>query len=147
MVSTVGGQQAYVNNQYRLPFMVMRTAARPWQGSLDFELPIDDHNSEYKVYLHFMELEQLNEQRELRRFNISCGEEQVGPITPGYLKATTHFNDRALRGGHRVSIYAIDNSTHPPILNAFEVFLVKQLLQYEADQNDGKSILNMYTHI
>ncbi|KAK9993195.1 hypothetical protein SO802_022898 [Lithocarpus litseifolius] len=118
------------NNGYKAPQEVIQTAARPANDSEPLRLywSIDDPNSQFYVYLYLAEVEQL-EKNQSRKFNISWNDPPLSTLfSPRYLYATTISSPRALVGKeHWISIYKTENSALPPILNAVEIYLVKQL--------------------
>ncbi|TKY44537.1 LRR receptor serine/threonine-protein kinase [Spatholobus suberectus] len=115
---------------YRAPFEVIRTAARPKNGSdsLEFAWTPDDPNWKFYVYLYFAEVEQLKK-TQLRKFNISWnGSPLFESIVPRYLYATTLSNSKSLVANeHRISVHKTNDSTLPPILNAVEIYVARQL--------------------
>lgn len=131
---------ANVSNAYQPAPIVMETAVKPTNESmpLNFYLEPDNPNSQFYVYMHFAELEELKA-NETRQFNITLnGELWYGPFSPDYLETTTVFSKKALTGGtYNFSIIRTRNSTHPPIINAIEVYTVVKLLQSQTDQQDG----------
>ena len=118
----------------------MSTAATPKypRDSLEYLLP-NDNTGEYYVYMYFAELKLLKDDQ-LREFKISYNNEEwlATPLTPKYLSTTNYYSIRASLGGYAFSLNATDNSTLPPILNAIEVYMVKEFLESDADHNDGK---------
>jgi hypothetical protein len=145
------------NEYYQLPSAVMCTAATPVDASAPLEFGWDSHNatsSEYYVYMHFAEVVTL-EANQYRSFNITINDDYwYGPFAPDYLKANTLHSKSAERGSskYEVSIVKTEQSTLPPIINAIEVYLVKDLLQSETDQGDGTLMfhtlpLSLYIYI
>lgn len=129
------------SNDYQPPPVVMQSASTPKNASKPLDFWLDTHNDtslSFYVYLHFAEIQQL-QANESRQFNISLnGQHWHGPFTPNYLSTTTVFSPSILSGGtYRFSLYKTENSTHPPILNALEVFSVKEFVEPQTDQNDG----------
>nr|POE63918.1 receptor-like protein kinase [Quercus suber] len=127
------------HSEYKLPSMVMDTAVRPMNNdSLDFEVDTSDPTLEFYIYLHFAELEiiQENEQRE---FNINLnGNSWKESVVPLYLSSTTINSSTPVRGPKlKFSIYKTEISTLPPILNAMEVYVFKDFLQAPTDQEDA----------
>lgn len=119
----------------------MNSAAIPKNASkpLDFWLDTgNDTSLRFYVYLHFAEIQEL-QANESRQFNISLnGEHWHGPFSPNFLSTTTVFSPSFLSGGnYTFSMYKTETSTHPPILNAFEIYAVKEFLQAQTDQKDG----------
>ncbi|KAJ0006969.1 hypothetical protein Pint_29503 [Pistacia integerrima] len=144
-LSTTLTVDANVSNSYHPAQIVMRTAVKPTNESvpLNFYLETDDPNSQFYVYMHFAEIEKLKA-NESREFNISLnGKHWYGPFSPDYLKTTTVFSPAALNGIYNFSIVKTRNSTHPPIINAIEIYTVKELLQLQTDQQDVDAITNI----
>ncbi|KAK9231891.1 hypothetical protein WN943_022132 [Citrus x changshan-huyou] len=134
----------------RPPEVVMRTAATPANASepLEFYLITDD-TLEFNFYFYFAELTKL-QPNESREFNISFnGKHIYGPLSPEYLYSLAIFSVLPTMSGgdNRFSIYKIKDSTLPPILNAIEIYTVKQFLQHHTDEQDVdaiKSIKSIY---
>uniref|UniRef100_A0A5B7BWG1 non-specific serine/threonine protein kinase n=1 Tax=Davidia involucrata TaxID=16924 RepID=A0A5B7BWG1_DAVIN len=135
-------------NGYKAPLEVMKTAARPGNGSESLELywTTTDPESQFYIYMYFAELEQLG-RNQSREFNVSWnGTPLFGPFIPRYLFAATISNSRALVGKeHRISVYKIGNSTFPPILNAVEIFMLKQSNESLTYSEDDDAINNIRT--
>lgn len=131
------------NNDFQPASIVMRTAAVPKNvsGSVDISLEIDDPNLQFYTYVHFAEIQKLQD-NEFREMNIFLGGEYwYGPFSiDDYLYTTTIFSISAssINGGnYTLSVQRAENSTLPPILNAIEVFSVKEFLEQQTDENDG----------
>ncbi|XVF26888.1 hypothetical protein REPUB_Repub14bG0058600 [Reevesia pubescens] len=134
------------HNDFQPPSAVMRTAATPKNASqpIDIFWDADNSTAQFYVYMHFAEVKQLQD-KEHRQLNISLnGNLWYGPFTTNYLSTTTIYTPSALTGGqYQFSIYKTDNSSLPPILNALEVYMVKELLQSETDPMDVEAITNI----
>ena len=125
----------------------MSTASTPIVDSapLVFHWPSDDATSQYYIYLHFAEVVKL-EPNQSRSFNVTLnGEYYYGPIVPDYLRAFTMYSKYAMTGknNYNVSLVKTKSSTLPPIINAIEVYSVKDLSQSETDQQDGMFFPNV----
>ncbi|XP_034696437.1 senescence-induced receptor-like serine/threonine-protein kinase [Vitis riparia] len=132
------------NNEYKPPSNVMSTAVIPALDSisLEFYWDTDDPSQQFYVYMYFAEVEQL-ETGELREFNISLnGGSWRGPIVPEKMIPTTIWNTDSISapGSLNFSISKTDDSTRPPILNALEIYSVKQFLQSPTGQNEVDAI-------
>ena len=119
----------------------MRTAAIPKTNSspLVFNWDSETATSEYYIYMHFAEVVELKA-NQYRSFNITLnGQYWYGPVVPKNLSTTTVFSTKAMRIAkqYEVSIIKTENSTLPPIINALEIYSIKNLLQSETDQQDG----------
>ncbi|BBH08326.1 root hair specific 16, partial [Prunus dulcis] len=127
-------------NGYRAPFEVIKTAARPQNGSepLNLYWNTTGMDDQFYIYMYFAEVELLA-RKQSRKFNISWnGSPLFGPVVPRYLQADIISNARALVGkDHQISIYKSENSTLPPILNAIEVFKVIQRVESPTFSEDG----------
>uniref|UniRef100_A0A2N9FCN1 Malectin-like domain-containing protein n=1 Tax=Fagus sylvatica TaxID=28930 RepID=A0A2N9FCN1_FAGSY len=129
------------HNEYQPPSIVMSTAATPRNDSSPLVITWEAENatSEYYIYMHFAEVEKLNANQS-RSFNITInGNHFFGPVLPPYLSTYTVYSQSALMMAkkYEVSIFKTESSTLPPILNAVEIYSVKNLLQSETDQQDG----------
>ena len=108
---------------------------------ISWQIPADhpDNSFGYFVYLHFAEIEKLRSNQS-RQFNIfQNGVLLSGPHTPLYLQAETIGG--LIGGTNTIVLSKTANSTLPPIVNAWEVYSVKQFPQSETDQQDGEQIL------
>lgn len=128
----------------------MATAVRPVNGSdsLDFYWEPKYRNQQIYVYFYFAEIEQLKD-GQLREFQIYLNNESSGPVVNlSYLQQKTIRSRGSLPAGSRLnfSIRATDNSTLPPILNAFEVYEVL-LLQSPTNQSEGEVNSIYYSYL
>ncbi|XP_057454468.1 LRR receptor-like serine/threonine-protein kinase IOS1 isoform X1 [Lotus japonicus] len=136
-------------NDYKLPAVVMSTAATSVNASAPFQFYWDPDNAkeQYYIYMHFNEVEKLAP-NETRAFNITMnGEYWYGPVVPQYQVTSTIYSPTALTGATRYlfSLVQTENSTLPPILNAFEIYIVKDFSQSETGQDDIDAITNIKT--
>ncbi|KAK2654557.1 hypothetical protein Ddye_014413 [Dipteronia dyeriana] len=134
------------NNGFKPPSVVMKTAGTPVNASksMDFFLNIDDTTLQFYAYFHFAEIQKLqaNESREL---NISFnGVHLYGPFSPDYLTTTTVYTQSALTSGnYSFSILRTESSTLPSILNAVEIYSVREFLQSETEKKNVDAITNI----
>jgi len=140
LISTSSTIDSVDHTAYHLPPEAMKTAVRPTNenGSLEFEFDTEHPTSDSYVYLHFAEIEKLKE-NESRVFDITLnGQILSESVTPKYLQSTTIESAQAIRGSKlKFSIHKKPSSTHPPILNAMEIYVVKEFLHSPTDQEDG----------
>ncbi|KAK9266042.1 hypothetical protein L1049_017797 [Liquidambar formosana] len=124
----------------------MRTAVTTLNGSnsLDLYWEPESPTSQYYIYMYFAELEELRANQS-REFNISLnGRVWYGQLVPDYLYTTTIYSvSPEIAENFKVSIYKTENSTLPPIINAIEIYMVKQLLQPQTDQEDVDAMINI----
>jgi hypothetical protein len=126
------------SNPYKPLAIVMSTVVTPVNESapLQFHWDADNVNDQYYFYMYFSEVQELAA-NETRKFNIAVNDKfRYGPIRP----PNTLFSQTSLSASemHRISISKADNSTHPPILNANEIYRLKDFSQSETNQDDGK---------
>ncbi|CAB4272464.1 unnamed protein product [Prunus armeniaca] len=105
------------DDPYQLPSVVMSTASTPKNpsDSLSIILSLPDKNAEYYSYLHFAEVESL----------------QLNQSRWQYVS------------GEGTGITRAENSTLPPVLNAFEIYMVKQFVEAETNQEDVDAITSI----
>ncbi|KAL6285560.1 hypothetical protein ACE6H2_009950 [Prunus campanulata] len=142
--STIGSES---DNHYQLPSVVMSTAAtpkNPSDHSLRIILP-PNINAEYCSYLHFAELERADPNQSRLQQIILNGKLIYGAFAPPYLHTYTIFSASGLNtfGQYNISITRAKNSTLPPILNAFEIYMVKNFSEAETNQEDVDAITNI----
>jgi len=129
----------------------MNTAVTPVNASspLQFHWDADNANDQFQVFLYFKEIEKLpgNETRALNitsNTNVNGYEIHIVPSThPGNETRVKLSWEPPLTGAtsYQITLSKIENSTHPPILNAFEIYKEKDFSQSETDQDDGKLAL------
>ncbi|KAJ6389637.1 hypothetical protein OIU77_027875 [Salix suchowensis] len=137
------------DDKYGVPSAIMQGAAVPINQSDPIVLPItrDDPTTQFFLYLHFAEIENLPE-NQTREFNIFVNNKLWrGPIVPQYLQRTTVSSISALEGSEiTVSIQKTINSTLPPLINAIELYLVRELLQAETYEDDVHAVMNIKSY-
>ncbi|MED6132430.1 hypothetical protein PIB30_018820 [Stylosanthes scabra] len=135
----------YLDGIYYAPASVMRTAATPRiaTDSLDFYFHLDNSVAQiYAFKFYFAEVQKLAA-NETRSFNITVNDNYwKGPILPSYNQTTICYIltlDLPLRvnDDYRFSILPTEFSTLPPIINALEIFLVKDFSQPQTDKDQG----------
>ncbi|KAL5576863.1 hypothetical protein UlMin_018562 [Ulmus minor] len=131
------------DDHYKMPSAVMRTACTPINAndSLVISWEPSDSTLKFNVFFHFAEIEELKA-NQIRMFEILYnGKHFYGPFSPKYLIRLTVYRESPFTGRrHNFSISKTQNSTLPPIINAFEIYTVKEFLQAETDQQDVDSI-------
>ncbi|KAG2722806.1 hypothetical protein I3760_02G143600 [Carya illinoinensis] len=131
-------------NNYQPASIVMSTAATPIDESapMEFYWEADDPNTQFYIYMHFAEVVKL-ETNQSRSFNVNLnGKHWYGPLVPAYLSTNTLYSRSPETGGRKYvfSMVKAENSTLPPILNAVEIYSVKDFTQSETDQADVDAI-------
>lgn len=115
----------------------MRTAITA-NGTLYFGWVPPDNNTQYYIYMHFVEVKKQNQSRWL--YILRNGESFQVIFSRDYLNTTTIYNSRVLSGQFDFVIYGDEEPLQSPILNALEVYTVKEFLQSETNQQDGKEL-------
>ena len=131
-------------NPYNLPDVVLRTAAKPRNSSLPLRLNWSppDSRSECYVYFHFVEIEkhEAGQQRELK-IDLNGKRYLTESVKLDYLKPQTIAQNDPPISGERIhfSISAAEGTKLPPILNAVEIFVLKDLPYKPTATDDGMS--------
>ncbi|PQQ17168.1 putative LRR receptor-like serine/threonine-protein kinase [Prunus yedoensis var. nudiflora] len=133
---------------YQLPSVVMSTASTPKNpcDSLSIIFSLPDKDAEYYGYLHFAEVESLQLNQSRLQYVFWDGAGTFGPFAPHYLSRNTinSTNAWSTRGPYaNISITRAKNSTLPPILNAFEIYMVKHFVEAETNQEDVDTIASI----
>lgn len=117
----------------------MQTAVQPINADkpLNFGFDIGDPNEKLFIYMHFAEIETV-QKNQSREFNIELnGVLLEEGVVLKYLHSTT-IPIESVRGAKlSFSLHKLPNSTLPPILNALEIYLVKDFWQQPTDKEDG----------
>jgi len=131
------------DDPYRLPVEVLRTAVQPRNGlnslSYNYTSPYKENFTPFRVYFHFAEIVEQTAPGKLREFTITLNGLNYGPFTLEYLKPLTIRSNitQVQEGQVRFSIDATLRSDLPPILNAFEIFVLWPLPDSPTNQTDG----------
>jgi hypothetical protein len=126
-----------VQNGYEPPAIVMNTAATSVNESdpLQYYWDADDVTDEYYLYLHFNEVEELTAS-DTRAFNITVNDKfWYGPVIPKYGAVFSVFSTGPLTQAARynVTLSKTEDSTLPPILNALEIYKIKDFSESETE--------------
>lgn len=139
-LSTSDTIDTLTRTEYELPSKVMSTAvtSKNSNDSLEFQFETGDLSKNFYVYMHFAEIERLQE-NEHREFSITVnGNLWNKSLIPQYLSSTTLSMEQPIRGTNLMfSLQKQPSSTHPPILNAIEIYIEKDVLQAPTDEEDG----------
>ncbi|XP_038986306.1 senescence-induced receptor-like serine/threonine-protein kinase isoform X2 [Phoenix dactylifera] len=134
------------NDGFEVPSMVMRTAAAPKDDGSSLQIlgAAQDENSpsKYHIFLYFAEIELLRNQS--RIFDIYLnGNLWVDAFSPRYLETDNIFTEEPLSfERYNITISEAAESTLPPILNAIEIYEVKQS-GMETDGGDVDAIMEV----
>ncbi|KAK4595073.1 hypothetical protein RGQ29_018717 [Quercus rubra] len=135
------------NNYYQPASIVMGTAVTPINvtAPLDMYWDSESATSEYYIYMHFAEVEQLKPNQS-RSINITLNGNYWWSISsPLYLYTTTVCSQSALEIAqtYNFKLFKTEDSTLPPIINAIEIFLVRNLSQPGTNKQDVDAITNI----
>ncbi|KAM7252693.1 hypothetical protein ACFE04_008202 [Oxalis oulophora] len=135
-------------DDFATPQAVMRNAATLENADdpLTIEWSSTNTNDTFYVYMHFAELKIL-QKNETREFTITCNDESwFSNYRPSYLSMETIQSINAVTstdGNFKFEIAKTGISTHPPILNALEVYQVIKFPQTQTHRNDTGAIKNI----
>ena len=119
----------------------MGTAATPFNINAPLAMYWDSESatSEYYIYMHFAEVEQLKPNQS-RSINITLNGNYWWSISsPLYLYTTTVCSQSALEIAqtYNFELFKAEGSTLPPIINAIEIYSVRNLSQPGTNKQDG----------
>ncbi|GMY34408.1 putative leucine-rich repeat receptor-like serine/threonine-protein kinase At2g19230, partial [Fagus crenata] len=136
------------DNAYNIPDVVLRTAVKTHNASipLSFYWNPPDSLSKCYVYFHFTEIEKLGagQQRELK-IDLNGERYLTESIKLDYLSPQTIVQNDPPISGKRLyfSIYAAEGTKHPPILNAVETVVLKELPNKPTAIDDVEAIMEI----
>jgi len=131
----------------------MSAAVRPINTSvpLQFHWDADNVNDQYYLYMHFNEVNKKLAGNKTRTFNITVNDKLLfGPVIPRYRVANTTYNQIPYTGAktYEITFSKNANASGSPILNAFEIYKVKDFSRSETHRDDGKlALLNTYAYL
>ncbi|KAL0554167.1 hypothetical protein IC582_008084 [Cucumis melo] len=125
------------------PQSVMTSAATPVNATapMEFNWISQDETSKFYVFMFFSEIQKLKP-NESRVFEILLNGKPwtKGQISLPYLQGVVSYSTTALTGGtYDFALVRASNSTHPPLLNAIEIYKVIDFSQSSTDEQDGES--------
>ncbi|XP_010425884.1 PREDICTED: putative receptor-like protein kinase At3g46340 [Camelina sativa] len=133
------------SDSFLLPQFTVTTAATPANTSapLNHAIYLEFPTCKVFMYLHLSEVQALRA-NESREFDILLSGESVYDFySPKYLQSNTVGNPSPIiceDGICNLELSKSSKSTHPPLLNALEIFTVAELPQSETDENDVVAI-------
>ncbi|KAK8294106.1 hypothetical protein V6Z11_D06G232900 [Gossypium hirsutum] len=144
-LTTINSSSSLISNSYfDPPLVAMMTASIPMNGSqsLNFTVRDSDPDVEFYFYMHVVELEEL-QANQTREFNIYLNDNfWYGPFSPMYLQGETILSSLSVKGG-QFSMESTRSSTHPPIINAFEAYKVKELVESQTVETEVNAMMNI----
>ncbi|XP_057976108.1 putative leucine-rich repeat receptor-like serine/threonine-protein kinase At2g19230, partial [Malania oleifera] len=146
MISTQLTVDSQSHNMFYPPSKVMQTAFTSLNNSKSFRLywKPDDPTSKIYFYLYFAEIELLKANQS-REFNLYLnGNLWYGPVVPNYLYTNTIYSSSPETGSeYSITLNQTANSTLPPLVNAIEIYMVKQLFQSETTRAEVDAVVNI----
>ncbi|RVX17065.1 putative leucine-rich repeat receptor-like protein kinase [Vitis vinifera] len=141
------------HSEYKLPMSVMMDAvipvdiSEPWNFSLDLD---DDPSQNLYIYMHFAEVQKLRE-GDIREFTVSLNEDDSWgggePVIPNYMVSNTLHHPSAVSGSTTnelsFALKKTNRSTLPPLINAMEVYKIKDFAQSSTKQGDVLAVKNI----
>ncbi|KAK8350627.1 hypothetical protein V6Z12_A06G220900 [Gossypium hirsutum] len=144
-LATINSSSSLIRNSpFDPPLVAMMTASIPMNGSqtLNFTVRDSDPDVEFYFYMHVVELEEL-QANQTREFNIYLNDNLwYGRFSPTYLRGNTTQSSRSVKGG-QFSMESTRSSTHPPIINAFEAYKVKELVESQTVEREVNAMMNI----
>ncbi|KAK2654540.1 hypothetical protein Ddye_014396 [Dipteronia dyeriana] len=118
--------------------MVMQTTVMPVNGndSLVFDWKPSDSTLQYFAYFYFAELDQSQANNQTRKQEIYLNDQLLTLLVFPYFASAT-LPPFVISGENiEISINKTEDSPLPPFLNAFELYVSKQFLQFLSHQED-----------
>lgn len=125
------------------PSAVMSTAIMPTypKDSIKINWNPDNTTDQFFMYMHFAEIEILK-RNQTRQFNIYLNGNLIYPKPFSLLNHTTitvyNAEPDIAAPTYTLTINKTKNSTLSPIINALELYVLKQIPQRQTDDRDGK---------
>ncbi|GJX83181.1 leucine-rich repeat transmembrane protein kinase protein [Tanacetum coccineum] len=143
-LSSTSDKVASASSKNIVPSDIMRTALMPNSASdpMGFFWIPRNATEHFIFYMHFAELEILK-RNETREFNMYWnGNFSFGPISPLYLTTCSVYSARpeTVAPMYTITLNKTKRSTLPPIMNALEVYAIKQLPQRQTDDQDASAM-------
>nr|GLL17807.1 brassinosteroid insensitive 1-associated receptor kinase 1 [Ipomoea trifida] len=135
------------DNLFNMPPAVMSTGVVPSDPTqpLRFSWSTNNYSDMLYFYLSFAEIQNLKS-NQTRELNIYLnGNFYFGPLVPPTKGYTTVYSKVPYTNGtlYNISLNKTQNSTLPPILNAVEVYRLKQFNDPQTDDNDVEAMFGI----
>ncbi|CAL4952015.1 unnamed protein product [Urochloa decumbens] len=135
------------------PTKILQSTATPLNNGTRIDITwspdpsSNNDNSTYLLLLYFAEVQRLP-RNTLRQFDILVDNTTWNGgqgFTPRYL--SVEIVKRMVQGArqHTFSLVATPEATHPPILNAFEIYTVKPMTEPMTNDTDAKAMITIHT--
>ena len=137
---SISDKNLLYQSEYYPPAIVMSTAVTLVNASAPMVISWEPKHEtdEFYVYMHFMEVQVLTT-NQTRQFNITLNGQSWYPnCSPQYMSVQTIYSKSGISGKEiKISLERTENSTLPPIINAIEIYKVKQFQKSDTFQGDG----------
>lgn len=119
------------------PSRVMSTAATPANGGDSISFKLSFNASSFTINLYFAEVQKLNKSQ-TRELTATLNGDKSDEVKPQYLtiSSLTATNELNTEKSLEFHITRTSRSTLPPIINAIEIYTMKDLQQYETAKAD-----------
>ncbi|KAI3521451.1 hypothetical protein L1887_10917 [Cichorium endivia] len=143
-IKTVNNISDGLSPNLSLPLDVMNSAVTPRNLNVSFDIEWEPFNTTDKffIYMHFAEIASLKS-NQTREFNIYLnGKLWYGPLSPLNHTTTTipSIVHEPIAPRYTLTINKTKNSTLPPIINALELYVLKELPQRQTHDQDVDAI-------
>ncbi|GKA28898.1 leucine-rich repeat transmembrane protein kinase protein [Tanacetum coccineum] len=138
--STISNLGSSTTNE--VPSKVMSTALTTPNVTRNIYYPwtATDATQEFFIYLYIAEIETLKSNQK-REFYIYLNEVYWdGPVSPLDHTTTTYLIKSSNSSAYNITLYQTKNSTLPPLFNAIELYIPKQLRQQQTEDQDAEAI-------
>ncbi|XP_074561940.1 putative LRR receptor-like serine/threonine-protein kinase At1g51810, partial [Curcuma longa] len=144
-VSTNSTVRNLPQDSFEVPSVVMQTAVTPVNSSsivIQWHSALGGDVNQFFPILHISEILDLSGTNQSRQFNICVnGLQWVGDtMSPVYLNSAAVYSLVPLPSSptYNISLEALSNSTLPPILNAFELYMTMSNTSVDSDAGAGR---------
>lgn len=149
IINTTNTVDSNSYNVFQPPSLVMRTAVTPINETapISFYWVPDNATTQFYVYVHFAEVEVLTA-NQTRQFDIMLNgslwyDKNLSPV---YLSSTTVYSQGPMsKPKFDFKLVRTATSTLPPLLNAMEIYNVKNFSQSPTVQDEVDAMKNMKT--
>ncbi|XP_076937127.1 putative LRR receptor-like serine/threonine-protein kinase At1g05700 isoform X2 [Bidens hawaiensis] len=130
-------------SEEQVPLKVMSTAITPVNSTyIHYNYQWSARTSvDFMVYIQLAEVEIL-ERNQKREFNIYNNGRWIGTVSPSTNITTVKIYASSNSPTYELILNRTLNSTLPPILNALEIYALRQLQQNQTDDQDAAAILS-----
>ncbi|KAG9456527.1 hypothetical protein H6P81_001035 [Aristolochia fimbriata] len=127
---------------------VMKTAATPLNANdpvLYFNWTANYSSTEFHIFRHFADFQKPNGSATFREIDCCNNGHSCFPFSPEYLVSATVYtiNPMTENRNYSISFSKTEKSVLPPILNAFEIYIVLSLDEAATDEKDVHAMMRI----